>query len=321
MKSNKSVIARIIIWSLVALMLVGIMVVAISGGFNNIARPWRNINWGGLEEAIVGDYYSDSEKYVVGGANIAAGNIKKVEVFWISGDVNVSVGDTSTIDFSESYSRTLDPDYQMRYYVNGDTLIIQYCKSKITFKGISRGFGKNLTLTLPEGIDLERLTVESISGTVRVADVNAKSEVDISSVSGGMNIDNVSTGSIDIESVSGSIKMDGIYANYLDLENVSGNVEITNSELSNVDVESISGTVRVAPGADVRDLSVENVSGSIYVSLPENDGFTAYYSNASGSFKCDFAVEMPGKKVARYKNGAAQLDLSSASGGIYIFKE
>ena len=58
-----------------------------------------------------------------------SGDIKNLEIDWVSGNVKIIRGEGVNITFSESDSGGIDADDKLYYEVNGDTLKIECCRS------------------------------------------------------------------------------------------------------------------------------------------------------------------------------------------------
>ena len=128
---KRNAIARIIIYSILALVLTGILL-----GFL-------------FEEIYLLDYDADDGTVVTGEVTIDADSIQKLEINWAAGSVDIQCGgDVDYITIREVVSE--DCKYQMHYNLDGDTLTIHYGNNKGFF-----GFGnhtvpnKGLIVTVP----------------------------------------------------------------------------------------------------------------------------------------------------------------------------
>jgi DUF4097 and DUF4098 domain-containing protein YvlB len=141
---------------------------------------------------------------------------------------------------------------------------------------------QQVILKLPRRIDL---SVSSISGSVRVGDVDGP--VQASSISGSANIGNVA-GKLRLSSVSGSVEVGNVGADArvssvsgnvglgqvndsLDVSSVSGGVKATLISLSprGIHIKSVSGSVEIGFMSDVNaDFNAENISGQVYLNVP-----------------------------------------------------
>lgn len=155
---KRNAIARIIIYSVLAVVLTGIMVSGISAN------------------GFVFSFGGNNGTVVEGVVPFSASQIKKLEIEWAAGSVRIQAADTDQITISEV--RPEDCKYKMTYQINGDTLSLSYSQGTI---GI--GFGnwsipnKDLVVTVPRDwvceeleldgaaleINIEGLTVEDLS--------------------------------------------------------------------------------------------------------------------------------------------------------------
>ena len=61
-------------------------------------------------------------------------------------------------------------------------------------------------------------------------------------------------------------------------------------------------------------IDADMASGTIAISIPDNNGFTAYVDKASGSFESQFETTQRGDGVYVHKDGGANFDIDMASG-------
>jgi DUF4097 and DUF4098 domain-containing protein YvlB len=199
-------------------------------------------------------------------------------------------------------------------------------------------------ITAPSGT---RLTVKSISGSVKVSDI--KGEVAAESVSGDVRIagsgrvgtaksvsgtvevaDTQIDGTLVAGSVSGDVVLRRLTARRLDVSSVSGEVKIDDVQSERVDAQSISGAVSFG-GALARNgrYSLKSHSGEVRVAVAGNAGFEVEASSFSGDVRSDLPITTRGAtdRVRRrllsgtYGDGSAMLELTTFSGSIVITKK
>lgn len=147
---KRNAIARIIIYSILALVLTGILL-----GFL-------------FEEIYLLDYDADDGTVVTGEVSIDADSIQKLEINWAAGAVNINTDDTDQITFRESAPE--NSKYQMVYNVHGNTLELNYSSRG----GISIGFGnhsipsKDLTITVPQDWVCEQIEIDGASLIINI---------------------------------------------------------------------------------------------------------------------------------------------------------
>jgi DUF4097 and DUF4098 domain-containing protein YvlB len=191
-------------------------------------------------------------------------------------------------------------------------------------------------VTVPEGT---RLTVSGSSADVSVRGVTG--ELDIATMSGDLVIDNASS-RVDFESVSGDVQISRVQG-ALRGEAISGEVDVTDVT-GEVEVETVSGdlTLRNVRSKYVRAESVSGSvefdgrteaggrydfashSGDVRLLLPSALGAMISVETFSGTIDSDFPITLqPGQRHGKQfefqvGDGAARIDATSFSGGIYI---
>lgn len=314
-KHQSSTIVRIVAWSTVALVLLILLIGGMTGRLFRI--NWPTLSLGGT--TITSDNYQHGDQYTAGGGSVPAAEIRHLDIQWVEGAVTVQPGEGDTITFSETSRRELTENQKLHYYVRDGKLYIKYCAPRISLN-LNGSLGKSLTVTIPRELYLSSFGLEAVSATVELSGINADT-MDIEAVSGSIGMQEIVCTSMDVEAVSGRVELSRITAGEMDIEGVSGSVEIEDSELGELSCSMVSGKFTIEPGANVRRISAETISGTLRIILPENDGFTARYSEGSGRFSCDFPVEMTGKRTAVYNGGGAEFELETVSGSLRIEKK
>ena len=273
--------------------------------------------------------YADAEKYTAGETDISGG-IAGLDVHWTSGRVIIAYHGEDTVLLRETADRTLSEDEKMRWWMDGDTLRIQYAKSGIRLAMPE----KVLTITLPEGTELkdvkiqtnsagveipgmkaERLEVGSTSGSI-IAAAEARTAA-FSSTSGDLKIRMTGEAeSIELGSTSGSIAAEADKAIQITAGTTSGGIRITAAESGSVKAGSTSGNIDLKLGK-VRSLEANATSGSITAALPETPGFTAKVSLTSGSFESGIPLTKNGNQYV-CGDGSARISIGTTSGDVRI---
>lgn len=228
-------------------------------------------------------------------------DIRKIDISWLSGGVSVqAVGQTSQITVQEEATTALTEEEKLVCAVDGDTLRIRFMSDarRDSFEG-----EKFLTVSLPwelvknahfEEIDIEttsayayvsadaqKIKLSTVGGDARVMCANCP-EVEIKTTSGNAGVVDGTWGKIELSTVSGAIELAGEVEN-AEIETASGKVDIAGA-LGALDFESVSGDLILATERALR-LNAETESGSIYLTLPAQDGFTLNYETKSGAFR------------------------------------
>lgn len=122
---------------------------------------------------------------------------------------------------------------------------------------------------------------------------------------------------LDIETVSGRIDISGVTGR-LDLNNVSGSVEVDGSP-SRVRANVVSGGFDGSLGPQMEEMSVNSVSGSVRIKVPDGTGGSVHAISVSGSIDGNVPVKQsPGRSEAsgNIGNGSTDIDVETVSGSI-----
>ena len=198
-------------------------------------------------------------------------------------------------------------------------------------------------VTAPAGA---RLSIESISGSVKVTDI--KGDVSANTVSGDVRIsgaarinaaktisgmveivDAQTDGALESGSVSGDVILRRVKANRIEASTVSGSIKLEEVQSERVDASSTSGSVSFAgPLARGGRYELNSFSGEIRVAVSGNTGFEVDANSFSGEIRPELQISMrnpdPGGRRRRttlngtYGDGSAVLDLTTFSGSIVI---
>lgn len=203
------------------------------------------------------------------------------------------------------------------------------------------------TVTTPAGT---RLSIDSISGSIRVADI--KGDINANSISGDVRIggagrigtaktisgtveiaDTQADGSVAGSSVSGDVIYRRVTARRIDGGSVSGNIKLEDVQCERVSAQTTSGSVWFSGGlARSGRYELKSFSGEVRLVLTGNTGFEIDANSFSGEIRAsDFAITARGASTNRrgrqttlsgtYGDGAAVLDLTTFSGSIVISKK
>ena len=265
---------------------------------------------------LSGINYEHPEKYTVGGAAFFD-TVERVELHWLSGSVTVTGHTGNEIRFSETANRHLNNDLRMRYWLDGSTLRIQFCKSG---KWNLNGLEKELNLQLPERL-LESLEVDTVSARVNLEGLAVK-DLELDSVSGAARFRDCQVSDrARVDSTSGSVKaaLTGALREWK-ADTVSGSVELTVPEVGDFDVNTTSGSVSLTAEEAPKALDVDTVSGSVSLCLPADADFTLDFDTVSGSFSSELACKTEsGRRV--FGKGSGEYSIDTTSGSVYIEKK
>jgi hypothetical protein len=176
---KRSAIARIVIYSILAVVLTGVLLVGIlANGFSI-------------------DFSSSGGTTVESETSIDVDGIKKLDIEWACGAVTIQVADTDQITFKETAPENCK--YQMTYDVNGSTLELNYSQR------FSIGFGNNslptkdLLITVPRDWICEELQIEGADLTIGIQHLTVR-EIDMEGASNNLEF----VGSVDTVDIDGA---------------------------------------------------------------------------------------------------------------------
>ncbi len=237
---------------------------------------------------------------------------------------------------SEKKAKSLLAEYEPRFEVNGDDIVIRSTREKTTWNwGWNTSKGK-ITVSMPPGMDL---VIDNSSGSVFLKGDFGAAEVTVDNSSGSvkgdtamavLSIDN-SSGRTDIKALrpldqfqvdcsSGSVNFEG-GATSVEVDSSSGSVELYGL-LGDAKVDTSSGSVKavwqsIPPGAKVR---IGTSSGGVRLGFPEGAEFNGEVDTSSGGIRSDFPATKEKSNYWRFEGGsnAVQLSVETSSGGVRL---
>lgn len=299
------------------------------------------------------DYiYENADSYSAGGASIAQ-EITRIDVDWIGGDVIVEEYDGGEIVLSETADKPIEGEFVMRWMVEGDTLRIRFAENRARLPGNAK---KQLTVKIPEELNLGILQITTVSANIDVASAYANNAV-ISTVSGEIGVDSAWLNNAFFNTESGNVRLGEMYAYEAHFSTVSGNALLQRADIPYVlEFTSVSGNLEGKLGGDLAELRVSTVSGdidleaddierfdidatsgkialtlgtapkkgfadlvsaSLSMAIPEESSFKVLFESASG----DFASEIPvsgADGIYTAGDGSNSYQFTSASGDMKI---
>ena len=277
-------------------------------------------------------HYLNPEAYQTNDTGIPEG-VKHLDVHWISGKVSVAYHRDDTILLQETSGRTIGEDLRLRWCLDQETgtLTVQYGKDGARMPW---NFSKDLTLTLPENIELGDVSIHGISGGIVIPTLRADSlslsmtsgttdaaaeanHISVSSTSGSIRLTAAgSSEDIRVHTTSGSIDVKAGEAGSVRLDCTSGDITADLESADAVWINSTSGKV-TASLATLNRLEIDVTSGSVTAYLPEKPGFTAYLDKVSGKITYDLPMTVRGASYI-CGDGSGYVRIHTTSGGISL---
>lgn len=276
---------------------------------------------------LVGESYSDAEKYQTGNFTYRADEISAIEVHWRSGEVEIIESDSEELHVSESGS-DLPENVVMHSLLEDGVLQIRFSASGAAIQFNSED--KHLHLEVPEGIELfvnttaapvkaeklhqKELMIATYSGGAALGTVTAEN-ADISSSSGNISVDSLSGLALKCSTSSGSVAFGQVSVETLACSTSSGRVTADSMAAEEFSVKTSSGGVRLTL-AQTATGEIHTSSAGVEVTLPEG-GAEVNYTTSSGKLKCNGDYERRGELYV-FGRGESQLTIQTSSGHLEL---
>ena len=286
---KRNAIARIVIWSLVAVLLTSLLVVGISSSPSSFFS-------GDWSLGTIGVTYKNSALYNVGGGTVTD-EFHSIKVNWTNGKINIEAYDGEDTVISET--EVAEKENKLRWRVEDGVLKIQQMAAGMRF-GLKKTPKKTLTVKIPSNVaeGLKAVTSDSVSAEVTITGISASDKIEIDTVSGGANLKNIRTEKLDIDTVSGSIKAAG--------------------EFTELESDSVSGDVTVSSATPLKKLDCDSTSGNIRLTIPKNSGFTLKADTVSGDISCGLPTVSESNNRRVCGDGSADFETDTVSGDLII---
>ena len=297
--------------------------------------------------------FTNADKYTVGDTEITS-TVENLDIDWTSGKVNIEYHAGSGVSVSETANRDTSEDEKLRWWLDGTTLRIKYAKPQLT---IFNNLKKTLTVSLPEGIVLKNVDIDTTSADIGVpsmtadeikfdttsGDVNAvitAKKLSASSTSGDLNVRQDSDiNTAHFSSTSGALAFTVPSAEKISMESTSGDISVTvPGTVGDLNLDSTSGSIKpdiantdkakfsstsgdiTATLVSFKDLNVDVTSGDVTLKLPEISGFTLDLDARPSKLKSSLAMVKKGDDQYVFGDGSARLRVSTTSGDVHIDK-
>lgn len=313
MKHNA--ILRIILWSVVIVLLLGILGSVLLGSavfqmyksssvsvtqimetekVNNIQPPDETTRVPKNTEASTPAQVNTQDDVTT----VPAAGIRELEIEWVSGNILIQSGDVAEIQISES--GVTDADYVMQVRQKEEKLSIAFTQGTQSFLGlgIHGELSKDLTVVVPASWACEDLEIDVASAKVEIQGLTIR-DLEFNGASGECNFTDCTVDSLDVNTASGDVYFTGSLRDF-DCEAASASVY---AKLSNVPEE----------------MDLETMSGLMDITLPEDAGFTVSMESMKASFSSEFDTTTQGNRYV-CGNGRCKISVESMSGEVILRK-
>ena len=199
--------------------------------------------------------YENAEEFQAGNFSCEAADIKAIEIYWRSGQINIEDTEENKVSVSES-GENLSEKQQLHYCLKDGILEIRYAMSgeKLNISPDD----KSLQVKIPQSIDLN---VHSTSADV-IAEKLEHDNILIATMSGNVEITEIVSNNADFSSNSGHIELDMIALDKLSLSTSSGHIKCNSVQVDTVDAKSSTGDISFGNIID-SNIVVKTSSGDI----------------------------------------------------------
>lgn len=295
---------------------------------------------------------AQAEQVHVGDGETAAA-IRELKISWTSGKVHIAYHSGDNVLIREKTTGRISDDMRMRWFVEGETLTVEYDQPGFHLFSLLP-HEKELTVTLPESLVLEKADIsatsadldipalyadsvklkstsgdisakvtardiqgEMTSGDMELQVMSAAEEIKLHSTSGDITLETAwDAGKTAIESTSGKIQAAVKQTEEFKASSTSGGIHAILGETKKVNFKSTSGNITVEM-AGMKELDIHATSGNVTAYLPEVPGFTARVETTSGNFQHMLPLTQDGK-VFRCGDGSGKVEIHTTSGNVKI---
>ena len=294
-------VITIVCWLITALAIAGLAIWFMTGTLFGQRAGTRHIDWGfsginvGNLERLTGPYEVD------GVYNVEASGINSLNIDWVAGGITVKPYNGNDIRITEYAQRALTNDEKLYYTISGGALTVKYRENN---SGISISvLNKRLEMLIPQELceNLDRVNISSISGGVDANDIGA-SAFAVSTTSGDVNLTGILSNTFSVNTMSGSIMLTSVQTDDMNLDSSSGSVTAARVQANGMVINSMSGTARVSDSS-AEMINIYTSSGSI---------------NASGAFSNVSLKSMSGRISLDNSAPRSVLDADTSSGSLNL---
>lgn len=210
-----------------------------------------------------------------------ASEVKKLDLSWYAGAVEIRTGAGGHVTLTESAKRTLDSDEKMCWKLEKGRLSVAAGQKRA---GVWDPPEKTLIVTVPTGWVADELNCDLLSASLLAEGVRAK-KLSADTMSGAVTLSYVEAGRISVDTMSGAVTLrqsgeDG----EVKINSASGDVALELTKAAHgqhICVDTVSGDVRLKLDGPV-ELDFDSMSGKIRGEYTVGEGPKVTVDTASG---------------------------------------
>lgn len=184
-------------------------------------------------------------------------------------------------------------------------------------------------------LEIAELAAATTSGNIQISLAGTAGKIALASTSGTLDFSG-DCDSLALSSTSGNITASGRFAKQAEASALSGTIELQGSggtlnvgttsgnvelagDFESVTYQSTSGGLEAELALPTQDCRFQSTSGSMRLTLPQNDGFSLRYTTTSGQLRNAFTGHSgKGQGTDAYGFGGPLLQISTTSGSVSI---
>ena len=324
---------KIILWSIIAAVLTGVLVWGIAGGasfgntWGNFVNSIKNINVSEFVDKLPDDAET-SEQFEKN-----AGEIHEISMRFVDENITIIPTDGDVIRVEEASEHAIKNEDIMHYGVKNGELVVQSGRNGRVF-GWTDTYQIDVRVMIPRSFT-GSIDINTVSGRLTAGETNAESalygttsgdiaidggahkELRTESVSGKITIGNAQASKLRADTMSGDISVQGTFAE-VNVDSTSGRIQIEAAGAREIDTDTTSGGIEVqcTQTEYLEKISADSVSGDVQVTLPEGSGFKLSFDTVSGTQSNDFAM-----RNDTYADGRIEIKVDTVSGTLRIVQD
>jgi lia operon protein LiaG len=181
----------------------------------------------------------------------------------------------------------------------------------------------NISISYPKTFNLGLFDISNIFLDIYIPAQFTK-EINVTSVSGDVNIGNVNGTKIQLKTTSGNLSAISLKAKEIQADSISGNINFEKIE-GNLKISTVSGEISAGLTSIAEDILIKTISGEVMLALPSSSSFIFDLESVSGDMKNNFDskinLETERSMEGTVGNDTNKIKITTVSGEISITKE
>ena len=209
----------------------------------------------------------------------------------------------------------------IRYAIDGSVLEITQGTGRNRW---SFGFGftpaSRITVFVPRDMEFDMVNARTVSGRIDMESVDCRGRLIVSTVSGGITLNNSTAESMSINATSGIVRINNATADDMAISVISGRTEADRIRASGLNVDSISGSVTIR-GELTGQTRIDTTSGAVHLTVQTNgERYQKDLSVLSGNINVN-GQRVQGRSFSNMEHSDNRISINALSGSIHLNME